>query len=290
MKYVQNIFNFHRIVKKLKLYYSGAVRQIKNSPYLKKQLFRDIKNFFIGLLILCFILPFLLLFFSAITELSLYIHDPSSKGYFHIPIFLQNFYTIIFSKHLSNLFDINLILFTFGLYVSCIGLFFNALEIYFNNKKNKTEEDIDNNLVLETSVSINKTSIIVYKYFIKPIFYLGIFLLLVEPGLLEVAAFYKMYPDDLGRSNLSIVIEQLLFMLKTRLNLFLYGILFIFIITSPLIILRTFWTFGFWGSTSILALLSRHISNYLKIRSNSPIFSIIISLIGIILGLISYII
>jgi hypothetical protein len=176
-----------------------------------------------------------------------------------------------------------------GAYISTLGIFFNFCEIYYGKKKSKLKSE--DAFLVSARKSMGMTGEILINFLIYPI---GIILFVVfimggrGCNRIESAYFYNQNKELISQSFMAYLKQSLLFHLKVIFCLLFNIIAFIVLLVSPIIIVRLFWTLGFWASISVLVLLSKQIAAILRIRVAAPIFSIILTLSGLLISLVGY--
>ncbi len=209
------------------------------------------------------------------------------------PLFIPSGFNGQFAWFLAttkNLFSkTNLVLLIIGIYISTIGLFFNLCEIFYIKRKMKIRSE--DAFLISTRESIKNTGNVLFNLYVYPI----LVVLFIVIGLggrgcdrLTAVYFYNHNKKLFDQSFITYFKEGLLFQIKVISCLIFNIVAFIVLIFSPIIIVRLLWTFGFWASISVLVLFSKQIATLFHIKIEVPIFSIILTFLGMVISIVGY--
>lgn len=223
----------------------------------------------------------------AYTSLLKYIYN--SKTLFS-PVLTDRYsWFVIFTR--KTLSRTNLLFFILGIYLTSLSIFFNFCEIFYivNNSKKKLED-----VVLTSAIeSIKNTGAIIFNTIMVPIgFVFFVFFILGGRGCnrIEVSFFSHQNKDLINHGVIVFFKQALLFHFKVISFVLLNTVALVILLFSPVIIIRIFWTFGFWTSIGFLVFISKQLAAFLHLPILAPIFSILLGLIGIVISFVGFLI
>ncbi|MBI5675968.1 MAG: hypothetical protein HZC48_09125 [Nitrospirae bacterium] len=218
-----------------------------------------------------------------------FVYNKSASSPLYIPSILTNPFLSAFALIKKLFTKTGLLLLILGIYISFMGLFFNICEIYYSKKRKGLSSD--EAFLISTRKSIRGTKTILFNFLVIPIgIVLFLFFVLGGRGCsrLEGIYFYNRNKELFAQGFLTYLKQSLLFHFKVLFYYVLNIIVFFLILASPIIIIRILWTFGFWGSIGSLVLLSNQIAHYFHVKAAVPIFSIILTLMGVVISLLGF--